>query len=1330
MAEAPEISGTQFLEMLKQHRTISVLLDAARRVDVSALSNEESRDFARGLRDFAGSKNGPMLIMGLSGPLQALLSFSGTVMPGLDRLGYLKASPRQVVNRLLEVKDERLLAQYQFDKFTKADWGYYLEHCKGAPISPATRFLMRTESAGGFSDKEIGSAVLANRELVNFVPIERIDPDSAAALIVSGASQLLWQKYDFSRFDKEQWRSILKNLNVTTVPKPCERYLSNEDGKGFSNAELIELAYHCDLVAQWIDLDETTFSDVFGLYVKGKGLELWRRFPFSGLNRSEWEMILKDPRIDIPSAFIEAVNFGMFTTDELCAFAVHNPKIFPFVGIDTIAPQKIIDMLLQCDAQYLWDNYRFEKLSAADWKRLICNYKGSRIVPHAEMLGDSKGMSSGIAAAILEKNDVYLQFVPLVFVEPELALKLLVNGRHEKLWKQYDFMRLAKSDWQALFSKTERIPPQFSEVVKREIFTVLELCSLAKKNLGFIDYIPLEKLSPTAFVDLFLETRSKKLWNGYDFSRITGPQWKRLIYSLKTKDIVNTAKYIKKASGLTTEIVSSLLKVNLGYYKYVPAELISVNDVIKVLLSGECEEFWDEYPFERFSKADWVTFLMRSTRIPSYFKVVVDRELFTLGELCDYARQNEAMVAYLPIALLNNETLTELLILSKTDILWNIGNLRRLSAECWVKLIQNRKPLIPSKYLKPLREVNGLRKSHVRQILSVDYRYYEYLPFELLPHDWVVEHLILGKPGELWQSYPFTLFDNDDWFGLLENTTHAVPHEGIIFLANEHGKVNVARLNALLTKRSELVKYVNPRDIEPTIAVEFLVRKSSSGLWGKYDFRRFTDEQIQLIVKKASERASWPKEISDKFSSSEDAFTDEVILKLAGTNIVNVLDLISPKRIQRSGVAFFEKICGFAKVSIPAISGIRSKLTVGTKPWLELRREYLVALMSVIPQSRSFIPWQGFELKLLDKLLRTDKVFRTELCKGRKFKLFFWRHWLFILLSVIIVAYVAYHVVCVLREQSRLLEVEKRQNAVIQHINELKERNDYEALDGYISSVAHGIDAHLLKENRTLAARSALSNWKRKREDVKSKIDMLKRFAKGGWHFTLLDLAGECFNSLDDNDTILPSEKNTIVELRRNYDSRRAEFVRQQKNEMFVARITEIEVRCRKSSTVDAVRALLVELATISSDPDINDANVRRCSKARDMMLARIEPIFKQEFSKVQTKINMAKSISEIDRIVASAGPLLSSAQVYENVRNDYNSLMAKIAKRKTNLREAAEKEQVESIHNDVVKLRNDLSSADETEFVKISVAYSQLKNNASFPSPTFQEKTGNSSIA
>ena len=664
MTNEKNISVEQFIAALQRQSPISAIINAARKVEVDEITEAEERALAKGIAEFAGTKNGPMLLMGLPGPLQALLSFSGTVMPGLDRLGCLKATPRQVVNRLLKEKDDLLLKKYPFERVDKTDWAHYFRSCNGDPVPPFLRFLKVPDSAGGFSDEEIGEGVLANRRMVDAVPLDRIQPDAAAELIVSGTAKPFWQKYDLARFGKEHWRKILMGVDLEAPPRECVRFLSNQGGRGFSNDELIELAHYRDFVSKWIDPEATPFKAAYALRVKGRGLELWRRFPFAKLGKTEWATLLANPQIDIP--------------------------------------------------------------------------------------------------------------------------------------------------------------PAFAEAVKKDVFSVAELCGLAKKNKAVVDYIPCDKLSPQAFLDVFLATQSQKLWEGYDF-------------------------------------------------------------------------------------------------------------------------------------------------------------------------------------------------------------------------------------------------------------------------------------------------------------------------------RRLSDRQFCVLVEQSPEREKWPKEISDKFSSAEGSFPDSEILSLAEKNIVNVIELLSPKRIHQSGEAFFEKICDAASESKPAVSAITRKLTIGQKPWLELRQEFQCALLTDIPLCRKFVVWQEFDLKHLDRLLTAAKVFKDELRGGRKFRLFVWRHWLFLTVVALAAACLAYRMVSDYRAQVRLRMLEEREAAAIEYINTLNDHGDYAGLERYVNLLSNGVDAHLLWDSQTIEAMSALKAWQVKREAVRRDLDSLKQIATDGWDEPFFDTARRCFASLDDNDSVLNEERGIVASYRRAFDARERE---------------------------------------------------------------------------------------------------------------------------------------------------------------------------------------------
>ena len=147
-------SVSQFLEAQKGSESFSALLKACQALDVASLEEEEQVTLAKALRDVAKTKNGPMLILSLSGAWQAMLALVGMEMPGQDRLAFRGTLPRQVVGYLAKHPEGPLFAGYSFAQVGKGDWAYYLERAKEL-IEPCKRFLEKAEAEGGFAHGEL-----------------------------------------------------------------------------------------------------------------------------------------------------------------------------------------------------------------------------------------------------------------------------------------------------------------------------------------------------------------------------------------------------------------------------------------------------------------------------------------------------------------------------------------------------------------------------------------------------------------------------------------------------------------------------------------------------------------------------------------------------------------------------------------------------------------------------------------------------------------------------------------------------------------------------------------------------------------------------------------------------------------------------------------------------------------------------------------------------------------------------------------------------------------------------------------------------------------------
>ena len=878
MQATDTISAEGFFAELEKQSSLSTLLAFSGRLDVSELSDADQRNLAKRLRNYSQTKHGPMLLLSLPGPLQAMLSFSGVSMPGQDRLAYRKATPRQVVNRLATHHDVRLLNEYPFERVTKADWAYYLSRAKRL-IVPCMQFLNRSPDHGGFSHLELLSIAKVN------------------ALVVS-----------------------------------------------------------------WIKPEETTFQEAYELYLSGNGDALWKIFPFKTLTKDEWLVILKNADIDIPVSFEDVIRAGMFSPNELLLLAESNDRAYLYVSLGEIEPETVVSSLLRTDSDYLWQNYDFARLDAVAWAQLICERKDSRIIPRCEELRTAKGLTTQIVEQILAHDARYVRYVPLELVERKTLIELMSSGNHEWLWNVCDFSRFSKEDWYLLFSKTTRIPSEFEEVVERGVFSSVELCIFANRNEGFVEYLPLENLSEVQLIDLLLLYRNERLWN--------------------------------------------------------------------------------------------------------------------------------------------------------------VANLRRLTAKGWGRLIASKNTFIGEKFASCLRDVKNLTKAQVKNILEVDLRY---------------------------------------------------------------------------------AAYLKPSDIEPDQALKVVVKSASSKLWQEYDFGCFSHEQLVEISKSAEPRTTWPSEIIKKFSTGKDAFTDDLILEIAACRARTVLDLVTVKRIQKSGTEFFGKLCDLIAASASLIDVVVCRLSEDGNPWQELPRDFQMVLLLKIPECRTVIDWQSFDARDLKRLVDSNAEYRKELHWGAKFRLLMERAWplLLILFAIGLVGLWYYAHLQFQAARARMdaerasIERQRRQarlDEIAEQIRGHAELCEYDELERCLENLKTSSDAEALQDARVVAAQDALLEWRAKQEEGKRCLARLKEIATKGWPD---ECAAEVvqLSSCVEVDVLTLSERDEFYSLRRRWGIRHTEIERAKKNTELEIKLKRLEASCETCSSIDSAQKMIAEVGSLLAHDWVSEEN-------------------------------------------------------------------------------------------------------------------------------------------
>ena len=225
------------------------------------------------------------------------------------------------------------------------------------------------------------------------------------------------------------------------------------------------------------------------------------------------------------------------------------------------------------------------------------------------------------------------------------AYRLYIENHADALWKKYPFSSLKKDEWLVILRNSKiAIPSVFSTAVNYGMFTVSELLDLAGHNHRIYPFIPLDKIDQISLVSHLLKNEAAFLWQHYDFRRLNALSWERLICERRATSIVPHAALLFSAKGLSNLIVGRILEHDDRYINYVPLSLVSKEKLISLLVTGKYDDLWNKCDFSEFEKADWWLLFSKTDKVPPAFNVAVEKKLFSLSELCDYARHNEGFV--------------------------------------------------------------------------------------------------------------------------------------------------------------------------------------------------------------------------------------------------------------------------------------------------------------------------------------------------------------------------------------------------------------------------------------------------------------------------------------------------------------------------------------------------------------------------------------------------------------------------------------------------------------------------------------------------------------
>lgn len=192
-------------------------------------------------------------------------------------------TPDVAVDILLRGKGHFLWSAYKFDRLNDDQWLRLLE---GTTESiPPEGIVFLTTRAGAVDNARLDAVLFERSDLVEYVDAQYISPKVAAKVLKKDAVHELWERYDFSRFDSQALRSILKaTRRVGFLPQSLVDCFKIK-GHPFEFGDLIELATTRPNIViglislEWVSsVDDDLFAQLIRVAVRDRdGIEALRK---------------------------------------------------------------------------------------------------------------------------------------------------------------------------------------------------------------------------------------------------------------------------------------------------------------------------------------------------------------------------------------------------------------------------------------------------------------------------------------------------------------------------------------------------------------------------------------------------------------------------------------------------------------------------------------------------------------------------------------------------------------------------------------------------------------------------------------------------------------------------------------------------------------------------------------------------------------------------------------------------------------------------------------------------------------------------------------------
>ena len=672
----------------------------------------------------------------------------------------------------------------------------------------------------------------------------------------------------------------------------------------------------------------------------------------------------------------------------------------------------------------------------------------------------------------------------------------------------YDFARFKRENWEEYFSRCSVLFPAAQSFLARDEanggFSEAKVTGILLRNPLLVPSVPCGRISPDTAVALLISGRAESLWETYEFSRLGKNHWRELFLHTNPDRLPEASRPFienKDGKGFTDDELLAMAQKCHALINFLNPNRVPFNVVYELSLTGRADLLWKNYPFASLDKSEWRMVLANpAMRIPDYFLSVVGNGRFTVEELCNLSIRNDRLFPVLLKLDIATDQIIRILLSCEADYVWENYHFSRFSAADWTRLILGLKDdvILKPRAMMALKTCRELTEAQVRKILSKNPAYAPNVPISTIAPDVAVDLLVRGKSYFLWDAYDFKRLDDDLWLRLLENTKGVVPQLGKDFLQYRSGAVDNARLNVVLSRRRDLIEFVDAKYIAPDLAVSILMAKPRHKLWDRFDFMRLDAKQLMRVIS-AHEYVSgtFPKSLQECFKNEGEPFSLSDLLEFATINPCIVVDNISTEWVESLDDSSFEKLISLSVSNDSGVVSLRKRLNEDEKPWNTLSRSKLKQLLTLAPELRFSVGWDTWAFRDIAELAKSNTAFERGIAHPVRY--FIWKHFksLFAMGALTTAAIVT---ICLQnRELDRQETRRKYLNSIVQSVKQFDQERSYRTLNEFWKTIAPD-DWVLVKDD--LFVKRAFENltvWEADRAAIESGMYRLREMSTTGW---------------------------------------------------------------------------------------------------------------------------------------------------------------------------------------------------------------------------------------